>query len=233
MTSTTRRRISRTSTGSSSIAGCRASTISAGSRRRKPMSMAASRWRCRSSMPARATSAKSSPSCCSGSGRKRSCSVPTMRSGRRAGWSRSSGRIEIPEDIAKERGVQLTDEIKEKILGLNAARLYDIDIEAKKQAFVAVSLQHRGGVAAMTAAGVLRQSPERTLAAPGRGQRSGTRRARHRDGFRRAGRSGRRRQRGGRISACRPIGARRTSPSSCSMASGRRSTICPGRRPIG
>jgi hypothetical protein len=30
--------------------------------------------------------------------------------------------------------VQLTPEIKEKILGLNAARLYNIDIEAKKAA---------------------------------------------------------------------------------------------------
>lgn len=40
--------------------------------------------------------------------------------------------FQIPEDIASERGVQLTDEIKEKILGLNAARLYDIDVEAQK-----------------------------------------------------------------------------------------------------
>ena len=40
--------------------------------------------------------------------------------------------FQIPDDIAQERGVQLTDEIKEKILGLNAARLYGIDVEAKK-----------------------------------------------------------------------------------------------------
>lgn len=40
--------------------------------------------------------------------------------------------FQIPEDIAQERGVQLTDEIKEKILGLNAARLYDIDVASKK-----------------------------------------------------------------------------------------------------
>ncbi len=33
--------------------------------------------------------------------------------------------------------MQLTDEIKEKILGLNAARLYDIDIEAKRKAKLA------------------------------------------------------------------------------------------------
>ena len=39
---------------------------------------------------------------------------------------------QIPEDISAERGgVQLTDEIKEKILGLNAARLYNIDVAAK------------------------------------------------------------------------------------------------------
>jgi predicted TIM-barrel fold metal-dependent hydrolase len=43
---------------------------------------------------------------------------------------------QIPEDIAAERGVQLTDEIKEKILGLNAARLYNIDVDAKKKALV-------------------------------------------------------------------------------------------------
>ena len=44
---------------------------------------------------------------------------------------------QIPEDIATERGVQLTDEIKEKILGLNAARLYDVDIAARKAEFAA------------------------------------------------------------------------------------------------
>ena len=40
--------------------------------------------------------------------------------------------FQIPEDIAAERGVQLTDEIKEKILGLNAARLYDVDVASAK-----------------------------------------------------------------------------------------------------
>lgn len=44
---------------------------------------------------------------------------------------------QIPEDIAAERGVQLTDDIKEKILGLNAAALYGIDVEAKKKALAA------------------------------------------------------------------------------------------------
>ena len=43
---------------------------------------------------------------------------------------------QIPEDISAERvGIQLTDEIKEKILGLNAARLYNIDIAARKAEF--------------------------------------------------------------------------------------------------
>ncbi|MCV0429434.1 MAG: amidohydrolase, partial [Roseibium sp.] len=41
---------------------------------------------------------------------------------------------QIPEDISAERsGVQLTDEVKEKILGLNAAKLYNIDVAAKLQ----------------------------------------------------------------------------------------------------
>lgn len=41
--------------------------------------------------------------------------------------------FEIPEDIAKERGVELTMDIKEKILGVNAATLYDIDIPMQKK----------------------------------------------------------------------------------------------------
>lgn len=40
--------------------------------------------------------------------------------------------FEIPEDIKQEHGVDLTREAKRKILGLNAARLYNIDIEAQK-----------------------------------------------------------------------------------------------------
>lgn len=49
--------------------------------------------------------------------------------------------FQIPDDIAQERGVQLTDEIKEKILGLNAARLYGIDVEAKKKQLSAAPVQ--------------------------------------------------------------------------------------------
>ena len=46
--------------------------------------------------------------------------------------------FQIPEDVsAAIGGIQLTDEIKEKILGLNAARLYNIDIAARKAEFAA------------------------------------------------------------------------------------------------
>jgi hypothetical protein len=41
--------------------------------------------------------------------------------------------FEIPEEEAKETGSALTLETKKKILGLNAARLYDIDIAAQKK----------------------------------------------------------------------------------------------------
>ncbi|MCP9629594.1 amidohydrolase [Rhodopseudomonas palustris] len=40
--------------------------------------------------------------------------------------------FEIPEELSKETGSVLTLETKKKILGLNAARLYNIDIEAQK-----------------------------------------------------------------------------------------------------
>jgi hypothetical protein len=38
---------------------------------------------------------------------------------------------QIPDDIADEFGVQLTPEIKAKIIGGNVARLYGIDTDAK------------------------------------------------------------------------------------------------------
>jgi predicted TIM-barrel fold metal-dependent hydrolase len=41
--------------------------------------------------------------------------------------------FELPADIEDEYGVTLTKEIKQKIVGENIARLYGIDIEAKKQ----------------------------------------------------------------------------------------------------
>lgn len=40
--------------------------------------------------------------------------------------------FELPKDVAAETGVALTLETKKKILGLNAARLYGIDIAAQK-----------------------------------------------------------------------------------------------------
>lgn len=40
-------------------------------------------------------------------------------------------KFQIPAEITGENGVTLTDEIKRKILGLNAARLYGIDVEAQ------------------------------------------------------------------------------------------------------
>jgi hypothetical protein len=39
---------------------------------------------------------------------------------------------ELPEQIVRDKGVQLTLETKKKILGLNAAKLYGIDVEAQK-----------------------------------------------------------------------------------------------------
>ena len=41
--------------------------------------------------------------------------------------------FELPEDVAKETGVSLSLAAKKKILGLNAARIYNIDIEAQKR----------------------------------------------------------------------------------------------------
>ena len=42
--------------------------------------------------------------------------------------------LQLPDDIKQEYGVDLTDEIKQKIIGGNIARLYDIDIPSKLQA---------------------------------------------------------------------------------------------------
>ena len=48
--------------------------------------------------------------------------------------------FELPDDIRKEAGVDLTLEAKKKILGLNAAKLYDIDIGAQKNKLASDSL---------------------------------------------------------------------------------------------
>jgi uncharacterized protein len=51
--------------------------------------------------------------------------------------------FELPDDVKRETNVQLTLEAKKKILGLNAARLYGIDVEAQK-----TKLKQREAVAA-------------------------------------------------------------------------------------
>jgi predicted TIM-barrel fold metal-dependent hydrolase len=40
--------------------------------------------------------------------------------------------FQLPDEVSKETGVELTLEIKRKVLGLNAARLYNIDIDATR-----------------------------------------------------------------------------------------------------
>jgi len=45
--------------------------------------------------------------------------------------------FELPEDVKQAKGVDLTLETKKKILGLNAARLYGIDVEAQKKKIAA------------------------------------------------------------------------------------------------
>ena len=40
--------------------------------------------------------------------------------------------FELPDDVAKETGVSLSMQARKKILGLNAAKLYGIDIEKQK-----------------------------------------------------------------------------------------------------
>jgi predicted TIM-barrel fold metal-dependent hydrolase len=41
--------------------------------------------------------------------------------------------FELPDDVRKETNVKFDLETKKKILGLNAARLYDVDIARQKQ----------------------------------------------------------------------------------------------------
>ncbi|HMP59124.1 MAG TPA: hypothetical protein PKD86_07210, partial [Gemmatales bacterium] len=50
-------------------------------------------------------------------------------------------RLRIKDELIEKYGYpQLTDEVKNKILGLNAARLFGIDPEAKRQAIKADKL---------------------------------------------------------------------------------------------
>jgi predicted TIM-barrel fold metal-dependent hydrolase len=55
--------------------------------------------------------------------------------------------FEIPQDVTRETGAVLSLETKKKILGLNAARLYDIDIGAQRQ-----KIEAGGGYAHLMAA---------------------------------------------------------------------------------
>lgn len=45
--------------------------------------------------------------------------------------------FELPDEVKQAKGVDLTLESKKKILGLNAARLYGIDVEAQKNKIAA------------------------------------------------------------------------------------------------
>jgi len=59
--------------------------------------------------------------------------------------------FQLPEDIKKEYGVDLTDEIKQKIIGGNIARLYGIDAESKLKAIANDEIAQRKREYAKTA----------------------------------------------------------------------------------
>ena len=63
-----------------------------------------------------------------------SSTAPTSRSGTPTGSSTTSWPSSCPRTCKQEYGVDLTPEIKQKIVGGNIARLYGIDIEAKLEA---------------------------------------------------------------------------------------------------
>ena len=109
---------------------CRGWRTSAGSPPRNPTCTPDSRSRCRSSTPGRSTSRRSSANCCTGSARTASSSPRTTRYGRRAGSWRGSSTSRSPRNSASTR---ITTEQKKKILGLNAAKMYDIPVPAELQ----------------------------------------------------------------------------------------------------
>jgi len=89
-------------------------------------------WSCRSSTAVRATSPRCWPISCGGSA-PTSCSLPATT---RSGTPLDRGKVhafELPDDIQKEFGVSLTLDVKKKILGENAARIYGIDINVQKK----------------------------------------------------------------------------------------------------
>ncbi|MBV9282263.1 MAG: amidohydrolase family protein, partial [Chloroflexi bacterium] len=51
--------------------------------------------------------------------------------------------FELPEDIKQEYGVDLTPEIKEKIVGGNIAALYSIDVPARQEAIAGDEIAQR------------------------------------------------------------------------------------------
>ncbi len=141
---------------------------------------------------ARAISPRSSPSCCSGSGQDKIlfgsdyAHLDAALAGRGVLGLRAARRT----STARARGAKLTRRGQEKILGLNAARLYDIDIEAKKAGARRMPVSQsrrsdRDGAAGLSSPAAARREVWRRL---DRGERPRARRACHRDGFRRAGR---------------------------------------------
>ena len=73
------------------------------------------------------------PNCCSGLGRT-SSSIGSDYGIWTPKWLIDKFMaFEIPADVTKETGSVLSMETKTKILGLNAARLYGIDVEAQKK----------------------------------------------------------------------------------------------------
>ena len=58
-------------------------------------------------------------------------------------FHRPQKETELPEDLKKEYGVDLTPEIKEKIVGGNIARLYGIDVQNKLKAIAGDELSKR------------------------------------------------------------------------------------------
>ena len=161
------------------------------------------------------TSRRSSASCCTGSARTRSCSPATTRCGHPSGSSRSSS-------TSRSRRTCLASTLRspssrsEKILGLNAAALYDIDVPAELQLAEppgrtasrwpreprrACRCDHR------------RALPPKPmiLEALGDGHRSRARRAHHRSRVRHV-RCSSTMTESPSICGCRPHSARRTSP---------------------
>ena len=95
--------------------------------------MRGSRWHSPSSTRARPISLTSSRNCCSGSGPDKILYGSDYGIWTPKWLIDKFMAFEIPADISKETGSVLTDETKKKILGLNAARLYGIDIAAQRQ----------------------------------------------------------------------------------------------------